>query len=202
MKFRILITSLLFIPLFNSVTAQTFEGIIKFQAFKITNEKKKPYYDETNYIKESSLKSFMIDDRLFRDTNIYLLENSKSTFTINHNNKTISNDTSRCNSYYDFKDLKKTKKKKDILGYNCTLFKGDKMEYWITKDLTTKINYGFEYWKEYGTTLEMKTYLPNNTVIIKEATEIIPQKLSDEFFSLPDYPITKVSMLQKINQMK
>jgi hypothetical protein len=184
---------LLFCISFINSNAQLFQGKID---YKYTGINKNIIINKTKFIKDSRCKYKSQINNM--ESSTYSIIIGDKLFIINDNKRNILQDTSF--SIIAESGLIKLKKEESILGYKCSVYKkkdgtasNKNVVYWIVaKSLSTNV-------KDPNIAINgkiiLKTILKTEKgTYVNEAVEIIPMKLDDKLFELPDYPIKKVDM--------
>ncbi len=173
------------------INAQTFEGLI--------------IYQSSHLLHISTTKVFIKDDKI--RTQIYIDSQPVSNYSLNLSGKLyiisdIKESIIKNKQKKEVENIKRMPKKREsILGYACSLYKEnrntpygkDVMIYYIADSLKVKNSSTNSVCKN-GRIVLKSIQKKDGYEYINEAVEVLPMKLDNSLFKLPDYPIKEVNM--------
>ena len=185
-------TLLILLIVFTSLSAQTFEGKIIYK-----NKLKYATIISTLFIKGDScrVKRSINNSEVHR----YTLVINNQSYIVDENTHNILKDTSNSILANNL-DLIELKKKETIQGYDCSIYKENK------KAVNDKNGIYLSVANSLFTNIKITSLAVNGKIILKsilktsdyeyinEAVEVLPMKLDNSLFELPNYPIRKVNM--------
>ena len=173
------------------INAQTFEGLI--------------IYQSSHLLHISTTKVFIKDDKI--RTQIYIDNQPVSNYSLNLSGKLyiisdIKESIIKNKQKKEVENIKRMPKKREsILGYACSLYKENRNTPYGKDIIINFISDSLKTDKKL-----YSSFVKNGHIVLKsiqkkdgyeyinEAVEILPKKLDNSFFELPDYPIKEVDM--------
>jgi hypothetical protein len=185
-----------------NVNAQKFEGKIKYiEQTQNNGQFLKTSYDTVSlWVKDNKIKIF---NTLFPDNEVYVL--NKKVYYVNTHQEKIKCDISSDSAFKLIekrnRSLLQTRYKETILSYPCQKFSlkertnlgTEFYDFWISDKWSVGQSWSYYVMENIGIVLKFSINIQNGNVY-SIASEIVPMKLDDKQFELPNYPIVEVDM--------